>query len=110
MTARHIKQVASNPKVAQINLMQHQGPDIPASRHKKKSFMRPRPQTHKNDASDRQQASSYHNNNYNKSFDARMFTRVRSDDRSVEIQYILEVSRLIKEIPAQVLPQVWKPY
>ena len=39
VTARHIKQVASDPKAAQINLMQHQCADIPASKHnKKKTF------------------------------------------------------------------------
>ena len=33
--------------------------------------MKPRPPSHKNDASDRQKVSSYHNNNYKKSFDAK---------------------------------------
>ena len=59
-----IKQVASDPHVAQINLMQHQHTDLQASKHKKKkSFVKPRPPSHKNDASDRQQVPSYHNNN-----------------------------------------------
>ena len=36
---RHIKQVASDPQAAQINLMWHQHTDLPASKHKKrKSF------------------------------------------------------------------------
>ena len=35
-TARHIKQVASDPQGPQINLMRHQCTDLPASKHKKK--------------------------------------------------------------------------
>ena len=35
-TAGHIKQVASDPQVAQINLMRHQHTDLPPSKHKKK--------------------------------------------------------------------------
>ena len=71
-TTWHIKQVASDPQVVQINLMPHQCTDLPASMHKrKKSFMKPRPPSDKNDASHRQQVSSYHNNNYRKSFDAK---------------------------------------
>ena len=65
VTTRHIKQVASDLQVAQINLMRHQHTDLPASKHKKKkkSFVKPRPPSHKNDTSDRQQVPSYHNNN-----------------------------------------------
>ena len=71
-TARHIKQVASDPQVAQINLMQHQCTDLPASKHKKKkkSFVKPRPTNHKNVASDRPQVPLYHNNN-KKTFEAK---------------------------------------
>ena len=57
VTARHIKQVASDPQAAQINLMQYQCTNLPASKHKKKSFVKPRPPSHKNNASDRQQVS-----------------------------------------------------
>ena len=72
VTVRHIKQVASDSQVAQIYLMQHQCTDLPARKHKKKkSFVKPRPPSHKNDASDRHQVSSYHNNNYKKNFDAK---------------------------------------
>ena len=62
-TARHIKQVASDPQESQINLMRHQCTDLPASKHKK-SFAKTRPPSHKNDTSDRK-------NNYKKSFDAK---------------------------------------
>ena len=63
--ARHIRWVASDPQVAQINLMRHQHTDFPASKHKKRnSFVKPRPPSHKNDTSDRQ-------TNYKKSFDAK---------------------------------------
>ena len=93
VTARYIKQVASDPQLAQINLMWHQHTYLPASKHKKKkSFVKPRPPSHNNDASYRQQVSSYHNNNCKKSFDAKNFTRTRRDARSVENQYILRVS------------------
>ena len=65
VTARHIKKVASDPQASLINLLRHQHTDLPASKHKKKkSFVWPRPPSHKNDASDRQ-------NNYKKSFDAK---------------------------------------
>ena len=64
-TTRHIKQVASDPQVSQINLMRHQCTDLPASKHKKRmSFMKPRPPSHKDDISERQ-------SNYKKSFDAK---------------------------------------
>ena len=64
VTTWHIKQVASDPQVAQINLMRHQQTDLPSSKHKKgKPFVRPRPPSHKNDTSDRQ-------SHYKKSFDA----------------------------------------
>ena len=54
-TARHIKQVVSDPKVAQINLMRYQCTDLLASTHKKrKPFVKPRLPSHKNDTSNRQ--------------------------------------------------------
>ena len=65
VTARHIRQVASDPQEAQINLMRHHCTDTPASKHKKrKSFVKPRPPCHKNDTSDRQHS-------YKRSFDAK---------------------------------------
>ena len=64
-TTRHIKQVACDPQVVHINLMRHQYTDHPASKHKKKkSLVKPRPPSHKNDTSDG-------HNNYKKSFDAK---------------------------------------
>ena len=68
VTTRYNKKVASDLQAAQINLMRHQCTDLPANKHKKKSFVKPRPPSHKNDASDREQVSSYHNK---KSFDAK---------------------------------------
>ena len=63
--ARHIKQVASDPQVAHINLMRHQCTDLPASKHKKrKPFVKPRPPSHKNDTSNRQ-------SHYKNGFDAK---------------------------------------
>ena len=63
VTARHIKQVASDPQAAQINLMWHQHTDLPASKHRKrKPFVKPRSPSHKNDM-------SYRQSHYKKSFD-----------------------------------------
>ena len=65
MTVRHITQVTSDPKAAQINLMRNQHTDLPASKYKKrKSFVKLRPHSHRNDTSDRQ-------SHYKKSFDAK---------------------------------------
>ena len=64
-TTRHLKQVASDPQAAQISLMRHQCTDLSASKHKKrKSFVKPRPQSHNNDTSDRQ-------SNYKKTIDVK---------------------------------------
>ena len=47
-TAYHIKQVASDPQAAQINLMRHQRTDLPPSKHKKKQqSFQSRPPSHK---------------------------------------------------------------
>ena len=63
--ARHIKKVANDPQVDQINLMRHQHMDFPASKHqKRKPFVKPRPPSHKKDTSDRQ-------SHYKKSFDTK---------------------------------------
>ena len=37
-TARHIKAVASDPQVAQVNLMRHQRTDLPPSKSKQKQY------------------------------------------------------------------------
>ena len=42
-TVCHIKKVASDPKVNQINLMRHQHIDLPPSKHKKKQTFKSRP-------------------------------------------------------------------
>ena len=84
MTTRHIMQMASEPQETQIILMRHQCTDLPTNTQKK-TFMKHRPSSHKNEASDRQ-------NNYNKSLMPRICTRTRSNARSVEIQFILKVS------------------
>ena len=63
-TSRHIKQVASESQVAQINVTRYQHTDLPASKHKKrKPFVKPRQPSHKNDTSDRQ-------SHFKRSFDA----------------------------------------
>ena len=89
VTTRHIKQVMGDPQALQINLMHHHHTDLPASKHKKeKSFVKPRPPSHKND------------NKYlhtttvitRKALMQRMFTRTRRDARNEEILYIMKVS------------------
>ena len=76
--ARHIEQVASDPQAAQINLMRHQHTDLPVSKHKKKrSFVKPRLPSHKNDAS-----ALMH----------RVCTRTKRDAKCVEIQQTLKVT------------------
>ena len=85
MTARHTKQVASVPQVAQINLMRHQCTDLPASKHKKrKSFVKPRPPSHKNNTSDSKAIT--------RASMSRLYTSTRRDVESVDIQSTLKVS------------------
>ena len=45
--AHHIKQVANDPRVAQINLMRHQYTDFPACKHQKKQSFNSRPPSQK---------------------------------------------------------------
>ena len=67
LTARHVNQVASNPKLAQIILMRHQCTVLPASKHKKKKpFVKSGPPSHKNNTSDRE-------SHYKKRFDPNNF-------------------------------------
>ena len=83
--------MASDPQVTQINLMRHQCTDLPSSKNKqRKSFVKPRPPSHKNETSDRQHS-------YKKSLMPRMYTRTRTDVRSVEIQITLKVSSPAKK-------------
>ena len=82
--------MASDPQVAQINLIQHQCTDLPPSKHKKKkSFVKSRPKSHKNDASDRQPVPSYHNNS-KKSFNTKHVyknkERCQTCDDSVHVE------------------------
>ena len=111
VTARHIKQVANDLQAAQINLIRHHCTDLPASKHKKrKSFVRPRPPSHKNDASDRQPVHSFHNNTNEKSVMPSMFTRTRKYVKNVEILCMQKVCSVQQKVSMQVLPQVWTLY
>ena len=80
-TTRHIKQVASEPQTPQLILCDTSAQTSKqVNKHKKRnSFVKPRTPSHKNDISDRQQVPSYHNNNYEKSFDAK--TLYKSKER-----------------------------
>ena len=85
-TARHIKQVASDPQMAQSNLMRHQHTDLPASKHKKrKSFLSlDHPVTRMIQVTGKAITR--------RALMPRMFTRTRRDVKSVEIQITLKVS------------------
>ena len=58
-TACHIKQVASDPHAAQINLMRHQPTDLPPIKHKKKHYFKSRPPSHKQYSSEHPQVPPY---------------------------------------------------
>ena len=59
-TTHHIKQVASDSQVAQINLMRHQRTNIPASKNKEKSkSFKSRPQSNKRYSSEHHQVPPY---------------------------------------------------
>ena len=55
-TTRHIKQVASDPQVAQVNLMRHQRTDLPPSKSKQKQH------AHKSKSKGQKRYSSEHKN------------------------------------------------
>ena len=56
----HIKQVASDPQAAQINLIRHQRTDLPPSKHKKKQqSFKTRPQSDKRNSSEDNQVPPF---------------------------------------------------
>ena len=55
-TARHIKQVASDPQAAQVNIMRHQRTDLPPSKSKQKQH------SHKSRSKSQKRYSSEHKN------------------------------------------------
>ena len=57
--AHHIKQVASDPQVAQINLIRHWHTDLPPNKHKKKHPFKSSPPSHKWYSSEHQQVPPY---------------------------------------------------
>ena len=58
-TACHIKQVASDPQVVQINLMRQQHTEISSGKHKKRnSFVKPKQPSHMNAVHENPQTSS----------------------------------------------------
>ena len=86
----HIKQVASDPQAAQINLIRHQHTDLLASKHKKKkSFVKPRPPSHTlMQVTDNKDLHT----TPRRALMPRMCTRTKRNVRSVEIHFILKVS------------------
>ena len=54
-TVHHIKEVTSDPQVAQSNFMRHQLTDLPPSKHKKKQSFKSRPPSHKRYSSEQNQ-------------------------------------------------------
>ena len=65
-TSRHIKQVAGDLQVAQINLMHHQHTELPNGRYKKKKPQAKQKQAHQKNGEQRPP------NQYKKSFDPRL--------------------------------------
>ena len=65
-TARHIKQVAGDPQVAQINLMHHQHTELSNVKYKKKKSSAKQKQVQHNNAEQRPP------NQYKKSFDPKL--------------------------------------
>ena len=66
-TACHIKQVAGDPQAMQINLLQHQGTELPAGKYRKKSSVKSKQSNHKQHGSKSYQVQSQHK----KQFDAK---------------------------------------
>ena len=82
-TAKHIKQVAGDPQLEQINLMRHQHMELSSGKHKKKKpFIKSRQPSHKNASNGNQQVSSH----YKKSFDPMNAHKRRIDVPGVGIQ------------------------
>ena len=65
-TAHHIKQVASDLQVVQINLMRHQCTDLLPSKQKKKQSSKSRPPSHKWNTNKQQKVPPYKKNFYPK--------------------------------------------
>ena len=68
--------------------------------------MKPRPPSHKNDASDRQPVPSYHNN-HRKGFGAKHVYKNKERCQNLVILHIQKVSSVQQKVPVQVLSQVW---
>ena len=82
-TAHHIKQVASDPQVAQINLMRHQRTDLTSSMSKRKQqSFKSRSKSHKRYSSEHKQKVPP----YKKKFDPNQAIQEKIDVPSVEIQ------------------------
>ena len=102
VTTRHIKEVAADPQAAQINLMWHQCTDLPASKHKKKkSYVKPKPPSHKNNAHDKQPIPSYHNK---KSFDPKNGHKNKERCQKCGDPLHQKVSSVQQKVPVQDLP------
>ena len=64
-TTCHIKQVAGDPQVAQINLIRHHCIEISSGKHKKtNSFVKQKQPSHKNAVHENPQASSYNKKSF----------------------------------------------
>ena len=81
----HIKQVASDPQEAEINLMRHQWTDLPPSKNKRKAF-KSRPSSHKCHISEQQVPPYKRKSILNK------FIQAKKSVLSVVIPYMLKDS------------------
>ena len=85
-TARHIKQVAGDPQVAQINLMHHQHTELSNGKYKKKKSSAKQKQVQNKNVKQKPP------NQYKKSFDPRLVHKTKIGVASGEIQGFLKGS------------------
>ena len=95
-TERHIKQVAGDHHVAQLNLMCHQHTELPNGKYKKKNPQTKQKQAHHKTGEQRPP------NQYKKSFDPKLAHKKKDNAASAEILVILKGSSVqLKSISAK---------
>ena len=101
-TARHIKQVAGDPQMAQINLMWHQCAELPNGKYKKKIN-----HTASKGKQTRRMVTKDLQINTRRPLILDRLTKTRIDVASAEILLILKGSNAQPKIPVQGMLQVW---
>ena len=100
-TVGHIKQVAGDPQVAQINLMQHQCTELPNGKYKRKNPQAKQKQAHQKNGEQRPPIQ------YKKSFDPRLPHNNKDSCSKCGDSAHIEVFQCPAKIPMQSMPQVW---